>query len=584
MTFQYKQEPANVIRILSAHVADQIAAGEVVERPASVVKELVENSLDAQAKRIAITVDNSGRDRVVVEDDGHGMSREDARMSLVRHATSKIRNIEDLTRIASCGFRGEALPSIASVSRLRMHTCLEGMLEGTLVENEGGRTLKVCPAPPRKGTKVEVRSLFLNTPARLKFLRSGRTEEALILEIVRALALAHPSVAFCLYVDGKLRVNVPGGQSRQERMHAVMGKEFASMSRFHSLRHQEVHVSGGFALPTFSAPNAKSMHFIVNGRVVKDRALLSALRAAYKDVMFHDRYPKAVVWIEMDPALVDVNVHPSKREVRFKDPASVRAAVIACAREAIEAMHGHAQTFSYPLPQQRSKKGEACVREVQRPSLWSIPPSSASLQEKTAADDLERLDLGEPIGQVHACYIISQSPDGIFLIDQHAAAERIAYERLKKELSKGAIRRQLLLSPVEWVLEGELGAWLEDHVQELKRYGYEVSVEGDERFLIHAVPAAISDADPVEGAHRLAESLMVCGTKHQGVGEVLQRWLAMRACKASVRAGRILRKEEQDALLREMESTPNIGQCNHGRPTFVKLTLVELERLFLRRV
>jgi len=579
-----------LIHILPPQVANQIAAGEVVERPASVVKELVENSLDAGAAQIRIRVEDAGKKCIEVEDDGCGMSAEDAVLALKRHATSKISTADDLHAIASHGFRGEALPSIASVSRLVLHTAMAGSDEGVRIEVNGGDQAGAHPAPPRTGTHIRVRELFFNTPARRRFLRTDRTEEAVILETVRALALANPGTGFCLRMDARERLRVPARQPRSARVAAVMGKAFGENSHAFRLEHDGIIVEGSFSLPTLHHRDAGRMLVFVNGRVVRDRMLLSAIRAGYRDVMFHDRFPQCVVWLEMDPADVDVNVHPAKREVRFKSPRTVRAALVACVRAAIEEMGQTVsattgrQALDAMRPEQSFTGGRTAAARPHAPdvlrSLFSAPASHEP--ERTYAVDTAP-DFGMPLAQVHRCYILAQTPDGIVLVDQHAAAERIGYEKMKRQLAKGEVSRQMLLPPADWRPAPRVAAWLHAHADALTRFGFDVEVRGEDVFVIRTMPAMLGDASPVELAAELADAVMLAGAEQEGAGRILERWLAGRACKSAVKSGRVLKHEEQVALLREMEQTPNIAQCNHGRPTYVRLSLDDLERLFGRK-
>jgi DNA mismatch repair protein MutL len=578
-----------LIHVLPPLVANQIAAGEVIERPASVVKELVENSLDAGARKIRISIEEAGRRLIEVEDDGAGMGPEDAVLALKRHATSKISTADDLHAIASHGFRGEALPSIASVSRLTLHTALAGEGAGVKVLVNGGEHPRVQPAPPRPGTRIQVRDLFFNTPARQRFLRSDRTEEAVIVETIRALALANPMTGFHLDLNAKRRLNLSASQSRKARVAAVMGESFDRNSREHELEHEGVLVQGSFGLPTYHHRDGSRILTFVNGRVVRDRLLLSALRAAYRDVLFHDRFPQAVVWIEMDPADVDVNVHPAKREVRFKSPQRVRGALVACVRAAIDGM---GQFVSSTVSEQalQSMHSGTFRGTHSSPSLGSSPSALGGLFAAPKVHEPghpylqdERLDLGVPLAQIHRCYILAQTETGIVLVDQHAAAERIRYEKMKRQLEKGALAHQMLLSPEIWRVTGCLSGWLHDHLKDLLPFGFEVEARGDETFVIRSVPALLDELSPRELASELADTLMTIGVKAEGAGRILERWLGNRACKSAIRAGHVLTPEEQEALLREMERTPNIGQCNHGRPTYVRLSLAELERLFGRK-
>ncbi len=580
-----------VIHLLSSQVANQIAAGEVVERPASVVKELVENSLDAGATRIAVEIEQAGKKRIAVEDDGFGMGAVDANLAMQRHATSKITSLDDLSRIASHGFRGEALPSIASVSRFRMTTALAGEREGTELRVDGGSAVETRPAPSRRGTRIEVLDLFLNTPARLHFMRTDRTEEAALVDAFKAIALAHPRVSFELSSDGRRRLSLPAGSS-DARVGALMGEDFAANSLVQAITHENIQISGHFGLPTYHHRDTGRMLFLVNGRVVRDKALLAALRAGYQDVMFHDRFPVALVRIEIDAADVDVNVHPAKREVRFRQPQVVRAAVAACARAAIARMGGHVssvpaaqamQSFARSLPQAGGGNTPLPFRPAApsypRPGMAAMPraaePSPSFGEDGT-------LDLGQPLAQIHRGYILAQTPEGIVLVDQHAAHERITYERLKAELAAGCIKVQKLLTPAPWHADARQLAWLHDHTGELTSYGVELKIDG-EAVEIAGVPAMLGGESPAELVAELVDACMLAGARTGERGRVLDRWLGNRACKGSVKSGRLLKPEEQAALLRTMEQTPNIAQCNHGRPTYVRLSLSDLERLFGRK-
>ncbi len=598
------------IHILPALVANQIAAGEVVERPASIVKELVENSLDAAASHIRVRIEEAGKKLIEVDDDGSGMGKSDALLSLKRHATSKIASADDLHAIASHGFRGEALPSIASVCRFEMLTArfdaTGGMNEGVLLSTEGGNVPDVAPAAPRKGTRIRIRDLFFNTPARQRFLRTERTEEAVILETLRALALANPSVGFSLECGGKKRLDASAGQSREARITAIMGADFMRNQRAHTESFDGVLVSGFFALPTHHHRDAGRMYFFINGRVVRDKQLISALKAGYRDVLFHDRFPQAVLWIEMDPAEVDVNVHPAKREVRFRQPQLVRGAVVNCARAAIEGMSMQVSdaTTRQALESMRGdssamKNRSFSSQPTGRPDaftlqqLFSAPSQVNSVREPQAAyaggadhtsvADDGALHLGTALAQIHRCYIVAQSDDGIVLIDQHAAAERITYEEFKRNLEKGPLACQALLTPADWQPDAATSAWLHEHAEALTPFGFEIEAQGEERFSVCAVPALLAAESPVEMAAELVASLRSAGAGAEGRGRILERWLGNRACKGSIKAGRLLKAEEQEALLREMERTPNIAQCNHGRPTYIRLSLMELDSLFGRR-
>ncbi|MFQ5355395.1 MAG: DNA mismatch repair endonuclease MutL [Mariprofundaceae bacterium] len=579
-----------LIHILPALVANQIAAGEAVERPASVVKELVENSLDAGATVIRISIQEAGKKLIEVDDNGSGMGPEDAEIALKRHATSKISTVDDIYVIASHGFRGEALPSIASVSRFILHTSEAASNEGVKVIVNGGNTAEVQPAPPRAGALIRVQDLFFNTPARRRFLRTDRTEEAVIIETVRSLALCNPLTGFRLSLNNKERLNLARGQSRAERVASIMGPEFGANSYECSLEHEGILVQGSFSLPTYHHRDGSRMLIFVNGRVIRDRMLLSSLKAGYRDVLFHDRFPQAVVWLEMDSADVDVNVHPSKREVRFKSPQRVRSALVACVRAAIEKM---GQTVSTTANKQalESMRSATFPGRSSPPRAASTTPSTLhSLFSAPAVHESERnyevkdvLNLGVPLAQIHRCYILAQTDTGIILIDQHAAAERISYEKMKQQLNNGELLRQMLLKAESWQPDARVSAWLHEHAHVLSAFGFEVEPRGDEAFVIRSMPAILRDASPMELVSELTDAVMAIGAVQEGSGRILERWLGNRACKGAIKSGHLLKHEEQEALLRQMEQTPNIAQCNHGRPTYVRLSLLELERMFGRK-
>jgi DNA mismatch repair protein MutL len=601
----------SMIHILPPQVANQIAAGEVVERPASAVKELIENSLDAGARKITVRITGAGKKRIEIEDDGCGMSAADAEIAIQRHATSKIETSEDLYHIASHGFRGEALPSIASVSRFRMQTSLAGSDEGIEVRVDGGGETQTRPAAPRRGTRIEVLDLFLNTPARLNFMRTDKTEEAAIVEVFRALALASPAVAMRLELDGRKRFDF-SAQPERDRVLVIMGKEFAVNSIEQSIQHEGMQISAHLGLPTFHHRDSTRMVFLVNGRVIRDKQLIAALRAGYRDVMFHDRYPVAVVRLEIDPADVDVNVHPAKREVRFKSPQSVRAGIVACVRAAIERMgqsvsstttdqafhamdrspssgcsgQGGLPRFSsggYSSAPGSRSPSNAVPADIQR-LLFTAPSAH---EPEASYDESGQLDLGRPLAQIHRCYILAQTENGVLLIDQHAAHERMSYEKLKAQLAKADVATQMLLTPVSLSLHGEAAAWLHDHTEALQSFGVDIEIAGDESFLVRSIPAMLAGESVCELVEELVEACMLIGIKSEadqsGLGRVLERWLGNRACKGSIKAGRVLSADEQEGLLRQMEQTPNIAQCNHGRPTYVHLSLNDLDRLFGRR-
>ncbi len=611
--------PQPTIHILPTHIANQIAAGEVVERPASAVKELVENSIDAGATQIHIRIQKAGKKRIEIEDNGCGMSEIDAKTSLQRHATSKIETSADLHCIASHGFRGEALPSIASVSRFRMFTCAKNSQEGIEVRVEGGLDTTTRPAAPRQGTKIEILDLFLNTPARLRFMRTDKTEAAAIVEVVRALALAQPHIAITLELDGRKRLDF-AVQSEKERVFTILGKDFADNHLQQSIEHDHILVSAFLGLPTFHHRDSTRMMFLMNGRVIRDKQLIAALRAGYRDVMFHDRYPVAVIRLEIDPADVDVNVHPAKREVRFKSPQAVFSAIVACVRVGIERMgqsvsstttaqalqsmqptpnHTPSQSpikyqHQTPLPAQLASAHQGgYTRSTSQPP--SMPQdvqrllfSTGEVGEPSSTYQVDAdLDLGQPLAQLHQCYVLAQTMSGVVLVDQHAAHERIRYEKLKTQLTGGDIVAQMLLTPEILTVDATIIAWLADHSDALEVFGVQLDLIDEENVHIQSVPAMLSKESPVALVEELIDSCMLIGVQSEadqtGLGRILERWLGNRACKSAIKAGHDLSHEEQGHLLREMEKTPNIAQCNHGRPTYVKLSLHDLDRLFGRK-
>jgi len=608
-------DSTSIIAVLPPLVANQIAAGEVVERPASVIKELVENSIDAGATAITVRVEEAGKQCISVDDNGDGMSNIDASIAMQRHATSKIHCADDLHCIASHGFRGEALPSIASVSRFRLHTCLRANNEGIEIRIDDSGTLSSRPAAQRLGTHIEVRDLFLNTPARLQFMRSNKTEEAAMVEVIRALALANPSLSLALYFDDRKRISF-SSQSEAQRINAVMGREFESNSHQQQLEHDGIHINATLGLPTFHHRNSLRMWFLLNGRVIRDKLLIAALRAGYRDVMFHDRYPVAVIQINMDPAQVDINVHPAKREVRFANPGAVRSAIVAAVRTALESMGSRSSstttsdTIKAMRPAPSNPATPSSAGSTPQPPAPHHPPTNNAIgrllfstpspaahnaashetNEPTdttyhteGTNENEALRFGVPLAQIHQRYLLTQTNNGVILIDQHAAHERITYETFKQQLRQQQVVSQPLLIAEQWHASPDLAAWLHDHPDILTPFGVDIDPIDDENFTIRAIPSLLGKGSPLELVAELAESIQLIGDHQEGLSRVLERWLGNRACKSSITSGQTLTHEAQLALLEQMNSTPNIAQCNHGRPTWVALTLNDLDRLFGRQ-
>jgi len=604
------------LRLLPEGTVNRIAAGEVVERPASAIKELVENAIDAGARRIDVTVEDGGRTLVAVSDDGHGMTPDELVMAVDRHVTSKLPD-DDLVRIQWLGFRGEALPSIASVSRLTITSRTADADSAWAIAVTAGDKGRAAPAALGPGTRVEVRDLFFATPARLKFLKAARTELNHIVDVLKRLAMAHPDIAFALR-DGERRVFDYGAQSgdlfaaRLDRLAAVMGREFADNAIAIDARREDVRLTGYAALPTFNRANTQMQYLFVNGRPVKDRLLHGALRGAYADVLAHDRHAAVALFLELPADAVDVNVHPMKAEVRFRDPGLVRGLIVSGIRHAL-AEHGHrsASTVSIAalgaartgaVPAARPQAGFA----YRQPSGGQVNPGlaeaamafqaplqapfdhaaepAARVDPVDAADALpaEDFPLGAARGQLHETYIVSQTGDGIVIVDQHAAHERLVMERMKAALAAQGVARQLLLLPEVVELDEVAAGRLTTRADELADLGLVIETFGPGAVVVRETPALLGETD-VKGlltdlADELAEMDQALALK-----ERLDDVCATMACHGSVRAGRRLTVAEMNALLREMERTPRSGQCNHGRPTYVELKLHDVERLFGRR-
>ena len=620
------------IRRLPESLVNRIAAGEVVERPASVVKELVENALDAGAGEVETIFRDGGRSLIEVRDDGCGMTREDLALAVERHATSKLDD-DSLVRITTLGFRGEALASIAAVARLAIISRRQEADTAWEIRVEAGRMEEPRPAARAPGTTVSVRDLFFATPARLKFLRSARAETMEAARVLRRLALAHPDVAFRFVTEARAVFSLAPG-TEEARIAAILGRAFLDNAFAFAAEREGYSVRGWGSLPTFSRGQPDQQYLFVNGRPVTDRQLSGLVRAAYSDVLEKGRHPSVVLHIACAPELVDVNVHPAKREVRFRQPALVRSLIINALREAI-AREGQrtavpvrgmvpagddnklprperpaagaaladrlsqeaarlslaAQAPLMDLPPQgrhsagfsESKAAFAGVADVSAPDLSpaGLDASVDADAAETGAEAAENHPLGAALAQVHGTYIIAQTQDGIVIVDQHAAHERIVLERLKRERAAGGISRQGLLIPEVVELDADSADAVLAHAEMLADLGLVVEPFGPGAVLVREVPAALGHCDVAKLVRDVAADL-IAHDLPQALQERLEHVLATFACHHSVRAGRILTREEMDALLREMERTPRSGQCNHGRPTWVKLTLADLERLFKR--
>jgi DNA mismatch repair protein MutL len=593
------------IRLLDPLLVDRIAAGEVTERPAAAIKELVENALDAGARAIQVIIEAGGRRLIRVTDDGRGMDAADLTLSVVRHATSKLPD-DDLTTIASFGFRGEALPSIASVSRLEIRTRTPGAATALRLIVEDGAKGAVEPCAGVAGTRVEARDLFSATPARLNFLKTDRSEAMAASEVVKRLALSAPETRFSFVTDIGTGFDwpscAPGEAGRAERLRQALGGDFVANALTMDAEREGVQLFGRIGLPTYSRPNTLQQFVFVNGRAVRDKVLSGAIRAGYLDFLPGDRHPVVALFLECDPREVDVNVHPAKAEVRFRDAGLVRGLVVGAIRQRLaEALHratstgGSATILAMRPPQpswwRRDTDGATS------PWDWRSSPSAPRLAEPGQRGFAEfapaapgpapvaERDLHAPLGaaraQVHNAYIVAETANGLILVDQHAAHERIVYERLKREREGRGVERQALLSPLVVDLDPDAAMLVESHAQELASLGLLVESFGTGAVLVREAPAALK-GDLAALVRDIAADL-AAEDGAQTLARRLDQRLATFACHHSVRSGRPLKPEEMNALLREMEATPGAGQCNHGRPTYVELQLSDIERLFGRR-
>ncbi|MCA0203390.1 MAG: DNA mismatch repair endonuclease MutL [Proteobacteria bacterium] len=598
-----------VIRQLDEAAANRIAAGEVVERPASAVKELVENALDAGATRVRVDYAGGGKVLIRVTDDGHGMTPADLPLALSRHATSKIDG-SDLLDIHTFGFRGEALPSLGAVGRLTITSRAAGH-EGAEITVTGGQIGPVRPAALNRGTQVELRDLFFATPARLKFLRTDRAEAQAIADVMRKLAMAEPFVGFTLFdVDGQreiLRVDAEQGElfdALGTRLGRLMGRDFVENAIRLDLERDAFRLTGFAALPTYSRGSAVAQHLFVNGRPVRDKLLIGALRAAYMDVLSRDRHPAAVLFLECDPHLVDVNVHPAKAEVRFRDSALVRGMVVSGIRHALSGA-GHRASATVAEETLAAMRPEPVAPRIyqmdfaSRPSLGVLrhayaaqaPEAAPVLAESPAPFTSARIEpeqgpvetpLGAARAQLHENYIIAQTKDGIVIVDQHAAHERLVYERLKAQVAEHGIKAQALLIPEIITLSVSDAQRLLDHAGDLASLGLVLEPFGEGTVAVRETPAALGNCDARGLVLDILDELADLGSS-QKLGARIDAVLSRMACHGSIRSGRQMRAEEMNALLREMEATPLSGQCNHGRPTYVELKLSDIEKLFGRR-
>jgi DNA mismatch repair protein MutL len=595
------------VRQLSESVVNRIAAGEVVERPASVVKELVENALDAGAHRIDVLTDGGGRRLIRVTDDGEGMTRADLALAVDRHATSKLAG-DDLLAIDTLGFRGEALPSIGAVARLTITTRHKTEPHAWTITVDAGEKSDVKPAALGQGTSVEVRDLFYATPARLKFLKTDRSEAEAVREVVRRLAMTRPDVAFTL--AGEERAPVTWGAANDElvRLGDVLGPDFRANAVAVDAEREGVRIEGFAGLPTLSRANSLGQYLFVNGRPVRDKLLVGAVRGAYADYLPRDRHPLLALFVTLEAREVDVNVHPAKTEVRFRDGGLVRGLIVRALKEALAregqraATTGGSATIAAfrpvtiprrtgydwrrsparPVPSSRGGAALGFAEAAQAAFEVGEPAADARVESFEPAAELIERPLGAARAQVHETYIVAQTRDGLVIVDQHAAHERIVYERMKAAIGKAGVGRQILLIPEIIEMDEADAARLAARAGELARFGLVIEPFGPGAVAVRETPSMLGDVD-VRGLLRDLAEHMAEWDDELPLERRLLHVSATMACHDSVRAGRRLKPEEMNALLREMEETPNSGQCNHGRPTYVELKLTDIERLFGRK-
>ncbi len=594
------------IKLLSPRLANQIAAGEVVERPASVVKEVLENSLDAGATRLDIDIDNGGIKRMRVRDDGCGIGRDDMALALSRHATSKIYDLDDLEAVATLGFRGEALASISSVARLALTTNTEPGGQGWQARAEGrDMETEVVPAAHPRGTTVEVRDLFFNTPARRKFLRTEKTEFNRIEDVVKRIALARFDVGLALNHNQRAIYNMRAAttQAEQERRVAqVCGPAFMQNALHIDIERAGLRLWGWVALPTFSRSQADLQYFYVNGRPIRDKLVSHAVRQAYQDVLYHGRHPAFVLYLELDPAAVDVNVHPTKHEVRFRDgrlvhdflfrslhhalaevkPADQLSAAAAAAQPepaAVTPPPQQQQNISFRPPPRPAAGAVAQQMAVYGRLREGLPEPAAAPQSLPESDEIP--PLGHAVAQLKGIYILAENARGLIVVDMHAAHERVTYERMKTAFAADGLKAQPLLVPGSLAVSQTEADCAEQHADTFRALGFELQRAGPESLLVRQVPVLLQQADVESLVRDVLSDLLEYGSSER-IAEHSNEILSTMACHGSVRANRRLTLPEMDALLRDMEATERSGQCNHGRPTWSEMTLEELDRLFLR--
>jgi DNA mismatch repair protein MutL len=582
------------IRRLPDHLINRIAAGEVVERPASALKELAENAIDAGATQIKIALEQGGKTLIDIRDNGHGMTAGDMVLALERHATSKLAD-DDLVEISTLGFRGEALPSIASVSDFTIASRATDSDAGWQIHIDNGAKSAAAPVAMAPGTRVIVQNLFARVPARQKFLKSDRSEYAACVDHIKRLAMAHPAIAFEISHDGRSGFRAAaqtGANAGLQRLADILGADFADNAASIDCDRHGLRLTGYAAVPTYNRGVADHQYLFVNGRCVRDRLLLGAVRGAYQDYLARDRFPAVVLFLDVPPDFVDVNVHPAKAEVRFQDAASVRALIVVGLRDTLARAGQRASTtvaqatlqalqpgttapaYYPPAPQYAPQMSELSLAFNQAPAAKTIDAPRTETQNE--------FPLGVARGQVKNTYIIAETSDGLVIVDQHAAHERLVHERMKAALAGAGVARQGLLVPDVVELDEHACDRLEERNAELAELGLVIERFGPKAMLVREVPALLGQTDAIGLLRDLADELASFGAA-LSLKEKLDAITGTMACHGSVRAGRKLNADEMNAILRAMETTPHSGQCNHGRPTYVKLSLADLEKLFGRR-
>lgn len=589
------------IQLLDTQLANQISAGEVVERPASVVKELVENSLDAGSTHITIDILQGGQELIRIRDNGAGIYHDDLALALSRHATSKIQAFNDLERVASLGFRGEALASMAAVSRLKLTSCHETAEKAYTLSSDGSALSDLLPAAHPPGTTVEVRDLFFNTPARRKFLRTPKTELQHIEQVVQRLALSRFDVAFTLKHEDRVILNCPIADSlaaQEQRVAEVFGRPFMEAALAVEFMCAGVSLKGWIAEPTYTRSQLDQQFVYINGRFIRDKLLSHALRQAYHDVLFHGRHPAYVLYLELDPARVDVNVHPTKHEVRFRDGRTIHDIVMRSIKEALANVRPEVENTGTPLFSAETQSPSAAEGHLTQQQHFSLPTQSAirashqlhtpmttpTFNYPSSSDETEPKNdfpLGHAIAQLHDIYILAQNQNGMVIVDMHAAHERIVYEKMKQEsLQEGIVTQQLLVPVTVQLSKNEMAAW-EAHQHLFSEVGLETEGGGPDTIIIRAVPLLLKEAQ-IESLIRDVLSDLLADENASRLKEHLNTTLGTMACHAAVRAHHRLSITEMNAVLRDMEHTENSGQCNHGRPTWVQFSMQELDKHFLR--